>query len=75
MRVATLNSVIFAFTAALLTAPLPAFAASCSSWKATCESRGGGGACEAKFTKCLKTGTFTEGAKYGGATHTGLSRN
>ncbi len=53
----------------------PASAASCSSWKATCESRGGGAACDAKYAKCLKTGTFTEGAKWGGATHSGLSKN
>lgn len=52
-----------------------ASAASCSSWKATCESRGGGSSCDAKFAKCLKTGTFTEGAKWGGATHSGLSKN
>lgn len=50
-------------------------AASCSSWKATCESRGGGSACDAKYAKCLKTGKFTEGAKWGGATHSGLSKN
>lgn len=53
----------------------PAASASCSSWKATCESRGGGSACDAKYAKCLKTGTFTEGAKWGGATHSGLAKN
>lgn len=52
-----------------------ALAASCSSWKSTCESRGGGASCDAKFAKCLKTGTFKEGAKWGGATHKGLSKN
>lgn len=52
-----------------------ALAASCSSWKAICESRGGGSACDAKYAKCLKTGRFTEGAKWGGATHSGLSKN
>ena len=49
-------------------------AASCSDWKATCESRGGGSACEAKYDKCMKTGTFTEGAAFGGATHSGVTR-
>lgn len=51
-----------------------AHAASCSDWKATCESRGGGASCQAKFDKCLKTGTFTEGEKFGGATHSGLTK-
>lgn len=50
-------------------------AASCSSWKATCESRGGGASCDAKYATCLKTGTFAEGAKFGGATHKGLTKN
>ncbi len=53
----------------------PADAASCSSWKAICESRGGGAACDAKYASCLKTGKFTEGAKWGGATHSGLAKN
>lgn len=49
-------------------------AASCSSWKATCESRGGSTYCEQQFAKCMKTGTWTEGAKFGGATHTGVAK-
>jgi hypothetical protein len=52
----------------------PSFAASCSSWKATCESRGGGSRCGAQFAKCMKTGTWVEGANYGGATHSGLQK-
>ncbi len=51
-----------------------AVAASCTDWKATCLSRGGGAACAAKFAKCMKTGTFTEGAAYGGATHSNLTK-
>ncbi len=48
---------------------------SCSSWKSTCEGRGGGAACVAKFNSCKKSGCFTEGEKWGGATHCGLSKN
>lgn len=51
-----------------------AHAATCSSWKATCEARGGSSYCEAQFAKCMKTGTWTEGAKFGGATHTGVTK-
>jgi hypothetical protein len=51
-----------------------AYANSCSTWKATCESRGGGAYCEAQFAKCMKTGSWTEGAKFGGATHSGLTK-
>ena len=58
----------------LTLAAAPAFAASCSSWKATCEKRGGGAECQAKFDKCMATGTFTEGAKFGGATHSGVEK-
>ena len=58
----------------LILASAPAFAASCSSWKATCEKRGGGDTCQAKFDKCMATGTFTEGAKFGGATHSGVEK-
>lgn len=49
-------------------------AASCSEWKATCESRGGGSSCEAKFAKCLKTGTWTEGSAFGGGKHSGVTK-
>lgn len=52
----------------------PALASSCSTWKSTCESRGGSSHCDAQFAKCMKTGTWTEGAKFGGATHSGLTK-
>jgi len=52
----------------------PAFASSCSSWKSTCEGRGGGSYCDAQFSKCMKSGKWTEGAKFGGATHSGLEK-
>ena len=52
----------------------PAFAASCSSWKATCEKRGGGADCQSKFDQCMASGTWTEGAKFGGATHSGVTK-
>lgn len=59
----------------MLAAVVPAAeAASCSSWRATCQTRGGGSDCDAKFAKCMKTGTWTEGQKWGGGTHTGLTR-
>ena len=47
---------------------------SCSAWKSTCESRGGGANCESKYRACLKSGCFTEGAKFGGATHCSLAK-
>lgn len=47
-------------------------ASSCSGWKAICESRGPG--CGAKFAACMKSGCWTEGAAYGGATHCGLKK-
>jgi hypothetical protein len=56
-------------------ATAPALAASCSTWKATCEKRGGGSYCEAQFSKCLATGTWVEGSKFGGGTHSGLTKN
>jgi hypothetical protein len=59
---------------ALVASSIAAHAASCSDWKATCESRGGAAYCEAQFAKCLKTGSWTEGAKFGGATHSGLTK-
>ena len=52
----------------------PALAASCSSWKATCEKRGGSDYCSAQFDKCMATGTWTEGAKFGGGTHSGVTK-
>jgi hypothetical protein len=47
---------------------------SCGAWKSTCESRGGGASCDAKYRSCLKSGCFTEGAKFGGATHCSLAK-
>ena len=62
-------------TVSLLTvATAPALAASCSSWKALCEKRGGSDYCQAQFNRCLQTGTWTEGDKFGGATHTGVTK-
>ncbi len=68
------------FVLALLTAAaglpfaLSAEAASCSGWRATCQKRGGGADCDAKFDKCMATGTWTEGAKFGGGTHSGVTK-
>ena len=39
---------------------------------ATRESRVGSFYCAAQFAKCVKTGTRTDGAKSGVATHTGV---
>jgi hypothetical protein len=47
---------------------------SCGAWKSTCESRGGGATCDSKYRSCLKSGCFTEGAKFGGATHCSLAK-
>jgi hypothetical protein len=47
-------------------------ASTCSGWKAVCESRGPG--CDAKFAQCMKSGCWTEGPKYGGATHCSLAK-
>jgi hypothetical protein len=47
---------------------------SCSAWKSTCESRGGGATCGSKYRACLKSGCFTEGEKFGGATHCSLAK-
>ena len=68
-----MKSVVLAVSMIVL-GTAPAFAASCSSWKSTCDSRGGGSYCDAQFAKCMKTGTWTEGAKFGGATHTGVEK-
>lgn len=57
-----------------LASSAPALAASCSSWKATCEKRGGGSYCDAQFSQCMTSGTWTEGAKFGGATHSGVTK-
>jgi hypothetical protein len=59
----------------LCTLGTPAVAADmCSTWKNTCMGRRGGPACEEKHKTCLKSGCFTEGAKYGGGTHCGLTK-
>ena len=47
---------------------------SCGAWKSTCESRGGGASCGSKYRSCLKSGCFTEGEKFGGATHCNLAK-
>lgn len=60
--------------AAALSVASVADASSCSSWRATCQKRGGGADCDAKFDKCMSTGTWTEGAKWGGGTHTGVTK-
>jgi len=65
---------VLLLTTAVILNAAPALASSCSSWKSTCVSRGGGSYCEAQFSKCLKTGSWTEGAKFGGATHSGLTK-
>ena len=53
---------------------MAAGASSCSGWKAICESRGGGDSCDAKYSSCLSSGCFKEGAQYGGASHCGLAK-
>jgi hypothetical protein len=53
---------------------MAAGASSCSGWSAICDSRGGGGRCEAQLAACLKSGCWTEGAQYGGAKHCGLAK-
>jgi len=60
--------------ALLAAAATSASAATCTGWKSTCESRGGGAYCDAQYAKCMKTGTWTEGAKFGGATHSGVQK-
>ena len=55
-----------------------ASAASCAAWRATCVKRATAAhpdylpQCEAKYSSCMASGCFTEGAGYGGATHCGL---
>jgi hypothetical protein len=58
-----------------LVSPQASSAASCSGWRSTCMKRGGAEfaqLCDSKFSACLSSGCFTEGAKFGGATHCGL---
>ena len=47
---------------------------SCSSWKAICRARGNTVGCDTRFPTCLRSGCWTEGARYGGATHCGLTK-
>jgi hypothetical protein len=63
----------FAVSAAF--APASA-AGSCKSWLAMCNSRTGGDSsfCSPKYSECLQSGCFTEGKRYGGATHCGLKK-
>jgi hypothetical protein len=57
-----------------------ASAASCSSWRATCVKRSTAvnpsylPQCDAKFSACLSSGCFAEGAGFGGANHCGLTK-
>jgi hypothetical protein len=61
-------------------ASTPAAAASCSSWKVTCVNRANSvnprylPQCDAKFDACLTSGCFAEGARFGAATHCGLTK-
>ena len=70
----------FAFAIAALAALVSDQAASaetCSGWRSTCLKRGGAEfsqLCESKFGACMSGGCFTEGARYGGGTHCGLTR-
>lgn len=49
-------------------------AGSCSSWKATCESRGGASYCDSQYGVCMRSGCWTEGKQFGGKRHCGLSK-
>ena len=69
----TIAGFLLAATATALLAAA-AEAATCSGWRATCLKRGGGSACDDKFAQCMTTGTWTEGAKWGGATHGGVTK-
>lgn len=68
----SIATLLACFAAALL--PGAADAATCSGWRATCVKRGGSSDCDAKFAQCMATGTWTEGAKWGGATHSGVTK-
>jgi hypothetical protein len=70
---------LFAVTTALLIIAFTqaAFAITCSGWKAICIDRGGAryaAQCDAKFRGCLSSGCFTEGVKYGGGRHCGITK-
>lgn len=70
----SLATILLAATA-VVGAANTAEAGTCSSWRATCESRGGSvSGCQSKFDKCMATGTWTEGAQFGGTVHKGVRR-
>ena len=72
--------VIAAATFALASAQTATAAASCSSWRATCVGRAHAyfpnylPECDAKFKACLSSGCFSEGNRFSGATHCGLTK-
>jgi hypothetical protein len=66
--------ILLAVMVLLAATTAPSSAATCSHWKKVCDSRAGGAACDAKFQKCLKDGSWQEGDKWGGKTHTGLGK-
>jgi hypothetical protein len=68
----TFALVIFASFA--LASAEAASAASCSSWKGICHGRAGGSYCDSMFNACMSSGCWTEGKRYGGATHCGLTK-
>jgi hypothetical protein len=71
-----LSAVFTAVMFTLVSAQVAA-AASCSSWKGTCLKRVRPQfvwQCESKFSACLTSGCFTEGPKFGAATHCGLTK-
>jgi len=72
---------VAAFTAMLAVVfAQEASAASCSGWRSTCVKRATSvnpsylPECDSKFSACLSSGCFTEGASFGGATHCGLTK-
>jgi hypothetical protein len=71
------------FTAVIFTlasSEVAVAAVSCSSWRATCVKRATAVSpgylpdCDAKFNACLSSGCFTEGKRFGGGTHCGLTK-
>jgi hypothetical protein len=74
-----LSIVVAAAMFTLASSEVAVAAASCSSWRATCVERATAVSpgylpeCDAKFNACLSAGCFTEGKRFGGATHCGLT--
>ena len=72
MKIVSVITIVAAFA---LVSTEAESAASCSGWRVTCVKRSTAVAprylpeCDAKFSACLSSGCFTEGAKFGGATH------